>query len=100
MPSRISRFTDHLVTLAKRAVPGDPDTAVKKGDGGYADWVIAAIHGLREYLDLPYRGGYDDDTGLIQVFVDTDSPMAREWAERVYASAKADSTPFDSWMEQ
>jgi hypothetical protein len=41
--------------LAKRAVSGDPDPAVKKGDGGYADWVIVAIHGLREYLDLPYR---------------------------------------------
>jgi IS5 family transposase len=41
--------------LAKRAVSGNPDPAVKKGDGGYADWVIVAIHGLREYLDLHYR---------------------------------------------
>ena len=55
MPSRLSRFTDRLVTLAKRAVSGNPSLAVKKGDGGYADWVIVVIHGLREYLDLPYR---------------------------------------------
>lgn len=55
MPSRLSRFTDRLETLAKRAVSGDPSPAVKKGDGGYADWVIVVIHGLREYLDLPYR---------------------------------------------
>lgn len=55
MPSRLSRFTDRLVTLAKRAVCGDLDTADKKGDGGYADWVIIVIHGLREYLYLPYR---------------------------------------------
>ncbi|WP_440009106.1 IS5 family transposase [Halomicrococcus sp. SG-WS-1] len=55
MPSRLSRFTDRLVTLAKRAVSGDPLPAVKKGDGGYADWVIVVLHGLREYLDLPYR---------------------------------------------
>ena len=55
MPSRLSRFTDRLVTLPKRAVSGDPLSAVKKGDGGYADWVIVVIHGLREYLDLPYR---------------------------------------------
>ncbi|QRY22490.1 IS5 family transposase [Halobacterium sp. GSL-19] len=55
MPSRLSRFTDRLVTLAKRAVSGDPSPPVKKGDGGYADWVIVVIHGLREYLDLPYR---------------------------------------------
>lgn len=55
MPSRLSRFTDRLVTLAKRSASGDPAPPVKKGDGGYADWVIVVIHGLREYLDLPYR---------------------------------------------
>ncbi|QCS42278.1 IS5 family transposase [Natrinema versiforme] len=55
MSSRLSRFTDRLVTLAQRAVSGDPAPAVKKGDGGYADWVIIVTHGLREYLDLPYR---------------------------------------------
>ncbi len=55
MASRLSRFTDRLVKLAQRAVSGDPSPAVKKGDGGYADWVIVVIHGLREYLDLPYR---------------------------------------------
>jgi hypothetical protein len=41
--------------LAKRAVSGDPSPADKKGDGGYAGWVIVVVHGLREYLDLPYR---------------------------------------------
>lgn len=55
MPSRLSRFTDRLVTLTKRTVSGDTSSAVKKGDGSYADWVIVVIHGLREYLDLPYR---------------------------------------------
>jgi len=53
--SRLSRFTDRLVTLSKRTVSGDPAPAVKKGDGGYADWVMIVIHGLRECLDLPYR---------------------------------------------
>jgi IS5 family transposase len=55
MPSRLSRFTDRLETPAKRSISGDPSPPVKKGDGGYADWVIVMIHGLREYLDLPYR---------------------------------------------
>ena len=55
MPSRLSRFTDRLVSLAKRAISGDPAPAVKKGNGGYVDWVIVVIHGLREYLNLPYR---------------------------------------------
>lgn len=60
---------------------------------------------LRTREDLPYGlaifddrvgiGGYDEDTGLMQVFVDTDAPIAREWTERVYASVRADSEPLD-----
>ncbi|WP_396612159.1 helix-turn-helix transcriptional regulator [Haloferax sp. S1W] len=56
---------------------------------------------LRTRDDLPYGlalfdervgiGGYDETTGLMRVFVDTDSPVAREWAERVYESVRADS---------
>jgi hypothetical protein len=56
---------------------------------------------LRTRDDLPYGlalfddriviGGYDEVTGLMQVFVDTDATIAREWAERVYAAIKADS---------
>jgi predicted transcriptional regulator len=61
---------------------------------------------LRTREDLPYGlaifddrvgiGGYDERTGLMEVFVDTDSPIAREWAERVYASVRADSEPLDA----
>ena len=60
---------------------------------------------LRTRDELPYGlalldervgiGGYDEATGLMQVFVDTDSPIAREWAERVYASVRDDSAPLD-----
>ena len=60
---------------------------------------------LRTRDDLPYGlaifdnrvgiGGYDEDTGLMQVFVDTDTQIAREWAERVYASVKASSEPLE-----
>lgn len=55
MPSQLARFTDRIVDLSQKAVVGDPAPAVKKGDGGYADWVIVAVHCLREYLDHPYR---------------------------------------------
>ena len=58
---------------------------------------------LRTREQLPYGlalfdervgiGGYDDRTGLLEVFVDTDSPIAREWAERVFASVRIDSDP-------
>jgi len=33
------------------------------------------------------------------VFLDTDSPIAREWAERVYASVRADSDPLGHEMD-
>ena len=50
-----TRFAKKLVPLAKKAVAGEPAPAVQKGEGGYADWVIIAINGLREYLDRPLR---------------------------------------------
>ncbi len=61
---------------------------------------------LRTRDELPYGlalfderigiGGYDETTGLMQVFVDTDSPIACRWAERVYASVREDSDPLDA----
>lgn len=53
--SKLARFTERCVAMSQKAVGTDPDPPIKKGKGGYADWVIVAIHGLREYLDLPYR---------------------------------------------
>ncbi len=55
MQSKIARFTERVVSLAQKAVAGEPDPAFQPGEGGYADWVIVALHGLREYLDHPYR---------------------------------------------
>ena len=52
-------------------------------------------YGLAIFDDRVGIGGYDERTGLMEVFVDTDSPIAREWAERVYASVRADSDPLD-----
>jgi IS5 family transposase len=40
--------------LSQKAVENGSKPAVRLGDGGYADWVIVAIHGLREYLNHPY----------------------------------------------
>ena len=53
--SQTSRFTNRVVSLAKKAVDGEPAPAVQKGEGGYADWVIVALHGLKEHLGHPYR---------------------------------------------
>ena len=55
MPSKLARFTKRCVGLCQKAVGSDPDPPVRKGDGGYADWVIVGLHCLREYLDHTYR---------------------------------------------
>lgn len=49
------RFTKQVVPLAQNAVVGIAKTALLRGVGGYADWVIVSLHGLKTYLDLPYR---------------------------------------------
>lgn len=38
-------------------------------------------------------GGYDEETGAMRVFVDTDTAIARAWAERVYETFRRDSKP-------
>ncbi len=53
----------------------------------------ALPYGLAVFDDRVGIAGYDDVTGLMRVFVDTDATIAREWAERVYASVRADSEP-------
>ena len=55
LQTKIARFTNQVVSLAKKAVAGEPAPAHQPGDGGYADRVIVALHGLCEYLDHPYR---------------------------------------------
>lgn len=37
-------------------------------------------------------GIYDDNTGMLQLFADTDDPEAREWAESVYHSYRSEAT--------
>ncbi|WP_276278576.1 IS5 family transposase [Haloarcula regularis] len=55
MHSKLARFTERCVALSQKAVGYDSQPPIKKEEGGYADWVIIAIHGLREYLDHTYR---------------------------------------------
>ena len=55
VPSKLARFTDRCVELSQNSVGSPADEPLKKGEGENADWVIVAIHGLREYFDLPYR---------------------------------------------
>jgi hypothetical protein len=53
--TKLARFTKRVVTLAQKAVVGNAKPALQRGDGGYADWVIVSIHGLKMSPNLPYR---------------------------------------------
>lgn len=56
-------------------------------------------YGLAIFDDHVGIGGYDETTGLMAVFVDTDGTIAREWATWVYASVKANSEPLDERID-
>ncbi len=87
----------YLPSIVKKLFETYPERAREAVDRGHLT--------LRTRDDLPYGlaifddrvgiGGYDEGTGLMRVFVDTGNPIAREWAERVYASVRADSDPID-----
>lgn len=87
-------YLPHIVEKLFETYPERAHEAINRG--GLA---------LRTRDNLPYGlaifdervgiGGYDEATGLMQVFVDTDEPIACEWADRVYASVRADSEPLD-----
>lgn len=53
----------------------------------------ALPYGLVILDDRVGIGGYDEETGAMRAFVDTDAAVAREWAERVYAVYRERSTP-------
>lgn len=42
------------MSLAEKAVLGPPSPANHPGEEGYADWVIFAVEGLKEYPGHPY----------------------------------------------
>ena len=50
---------DRCVTLAKEVVVSRPAPSVRKGAGGFADWLILAVHCLRERETETYRSVVD-----------------------------------------
>lgn len=55
----------------------------------------ALPYGLAIFDDRVGIGGYDEQTGAMTVFVDSETAMAREWAERVYAVYRDRSEPLE-----
>ena len=57
--SKISRFTEQVVTLAQNAVGGRGEVAAPEGGGGFADYAVVSLHCLRIHLAKPYRDALD-----------------------------------------
>ncbi|WP_439331327.1 IS5 family transposase [Haloferax volcanii] len=53
--TKTARFAETIVSLAKKAVAGEPAPAYRPGKEGYAEWVILAVQGFKEYLNHDYR---------------------------------------------
>ncbi|MCU4740569.1 MarR family transcriptional regulator [Halobacteria archaeon AArc-m2/3/4] len=50
-------------------------------------------YGISLFDDRIGISGYNPDSGTVQVFLDTDAPVAREWAESTYDSYRRDARP-------
>ena len=113
--------TTHMIPPGLADLYGDPfadceveliylpdviETLGEAGDEGFRRALDGSHLKLRTRDALPYGlalfddrvgiGGYDEETGAMRVFVDTDTAIARAWAERVYDTFRADSTPLEA----
>lgn len=86
----------HLPNVAETLVEAYPEKARRAMARG--DLALRSRDGLPYGLvildDHVAIAGYDEDTGALHVLVDTDAPIARQWAERVYEAVRSDSDPF------
>lgn len=59
MSPHITRFVETSVQLAKECIVGRPRPALRRGEGGFADWVMISILCLREREDETFRSVVD-----------------------------------------
>ncbi|WP_415379610.1 hypothetical protein [Halosimplex sp. TS25] len=68
--SKISRFTEKVVTLTKNAVGGRGDVATPFGGGGLAEYAVLSLHCLRVYLEKSYGETLDLLSEMPQILGD------------------------------
>lgn len=87
----------HLPGAASTLLESYPERALEAIDRG--DLTLrtrdALPYGLVLFDDRVALAGFDESTGALHVLVDSESPIAREWASRVYGAVRADSEPID-----
>lgn len=90
LPSVVeSLFEGHPERVAEACERGDLTLRTRE----------ALPYGLAIFDGAVGIGGFDETTGAMEVFVDTDATIAREWAERVFEAYRDDSEPLAAFVD-
>ncbi|MCU4800523.1 hypothetical protein OB920_09090 [Halobacteria archaeon HArc-gm2] len=85
---------DQIVSDYREAVAG----AVESGH--LTLWVAEDLPcGLAIFDDRVGIGAYDDETGMLEVFVESDDPAIREWATESFATVRESATSLSAWLD-
>ncbi|MDL5360569.1 winged helix-turn-helix domain-containing protein [Halalkalicoccus sp. NIPERK01] len=85
----------YLPSAVERLLDRDPERLREAIDEGYLTLRTreALPYGLAIFDDRVGVAGYDEETGTMRVFVDSESAIARGWAERVFETYRDRSDP-------
>jgi IS5 family transposase len=89
--SKISRFTERIVTVAKNAVGGRGEVAAPEGGGGFAEYAVLSLHRLRvslaksdgEALDLLSEMAHKPGEVGLEAAVLPDHSTLVKWFDRI-----------------
>ncbi|WP_224271082.1 helix-turn-helix transcriptional regulator [Haloprofundus salinisoli] len=86
---------DQLVSDYRKEVAG----AVNSGH--LTLWVVEELPcGLAIFDDCIAIGVYDVETGMLEVLVESDDPVVREWALRSFATVRDTAIPLAEWLDE
>ena len=89
--SKISRFTQRVVTLAKNAASGRGEAAAPEGGDGFADYAVVSLYCLRVYVEQSYREALDWLSEMPHILAEIglepdelpDHPTLVKWIDRL-----------------
>jgi predicted transcriptional regulator len=87
----------YLPTVVDSLLEAYPERLRTAVDAGHLELRTreALPYGLAIFDDRVGIAGYDEETGTMRVFVDSDSAIARAWADRVFDTYRRNSDPLD-----
>ena len=90
----------YLPQVARQIVDDYGDAVRTARESGHLRLHVAESlpFGLAVYDDRVGIGAYDDETGMLSVFVDTDDEAVREWALDRYRQHRELAQPLENWL--